>query len=493
MLVGVDIGTQSLKAAVADDTLAIKGAGFRSYRATFPAAGRAEQDPQLWERSLAPAIATALAEAGVAAQHVKGLAICGQLDGCIPVDATGEPQGPCLTWMDRRAGAELADIDKDSLHATTGIVPDASHLGAKIRWLKRHQDGAARYHQPVSYMVERLTGAFVIDHALASTSMLYDLRRQDYDAALLSAFGVARAELPSLARSGECAGKLTRAGAARTGLPEGIPVAVGTGDDFSTPLGAGMTEEGEVSVAIGTGEVVGALFADPVIDRDRLVETHAYPAGGYFVENPGWLAGGAVTWLRDLLGIADYEAFDAIAAGAPAGCDGVVFLPALTGAMAPEWIAEARGCFYGLTPAHGAPHLARAVLEGCGFAMRDVLARLSSLGAQPSSLKLLAGGSRSKVAAQLRADISGLPVMVQDHPHSSVRGAAMLAGVAAGIFADVKQAARHLRAPARSLMPDPGTSAALEESYQRYRQLFATVKSFVTSSASDHADHRQDH
>ena len=129
----------------------------------------------------------------------------------------------CLTWMDRRAGAELDDIDKDRLHAITGIIADASHLGAKIRWLKRHDGGAARYHQPVSYMVERLTGAFVIDHALASTSMLYDLTAQDYDAALLSAFGVTGSELPSLARSGECAGKLTQTGAALTGLPRRHP------------------------------------------------------------------------------------------------------------------------------------------------------------------------------------------------------------------------------------------------------------------------------
>ncbi|MGE0004085.1 MAG: FGGY-family carbohydrate kinase [Parvibaculaceae bacterium] len=493
MLVGVDIGTQSLKAAVTDDGLAMKGAGFRAYRPDFPGPGRAEQDPRLWERSLGPAIADALGAARADAHQVRGLAVCGQLDGCIPVDGRGEPSGPCLTWMDRRAGPELLDIDTDSLHAKTGIVPDASHLGAKIRWLKRHQDGAARYHQPVSHMVERLTGAFVIDHALASTSMLYDLRARDYDDALLSAFGVRRAELPSLAPSGECAGRLTAAGAALTGLPAGIPVAVGTGDDFSTPLGAGLTQAGEVSVAIGTGEVVGALFAEPVIDGGRLVETHAYPAGGYFVENPGWLAGGAVTWLRDLLGIADYEGFDATAALAPAGSDGVVFLPALTGTMAPEWIAAARGCFYGLTPAHGAQHLARALLEGCGFAMRDVLARLAELGARPTSIRLLAGGSRSALAAQLRADISGLPVLLAEHAHSSVLGAALLAGVATGIFPDVRQAAAQLAAPARSLMPDAAAGATLEQSYQRYRRLFAAVKSFVSSPCSDHADHRQDH
>ncbi len=492
MLVGVDIGTQSLKVAVTDSALALKGEASRSYRPAFPGPDRAEQDPRLWERSLGPAIAEALAKARTTARHVSGVAICGQLDGCIPVDGQGQLRGPCLTWMDRRAGAELTDIDTDHLHNVTGIIADASHLAAKIRWLKRHHGDArtARYHQPVSYMVERLTGAFVIDHALASTSMLYDLRARDYDETLLAAFGVTRTELPSIAESGDRAGKLTAAGANLTGLPAGIAVAVGTGDDFSTPLGAGLTEAGELSVAIGTGEVVGALFTEPVIDPGCLVETHAYPAGGYFVENPGWLAGGAVTWLKDLLGIPDYEHFDEVAGRAPAGADGLIFLPALTGAMAPEWIAEARGCFYGLTPAHGAPHLARALLEGLGFAMRDVVTRLKLLGARPKSLRLLAGGSRSRLSAQLRADIAALPVFLPQHSHSSVIGAAMLAGVASGTLTDLKQAATLLAPPTQCLTPNAAATAALDCSYERYRQLFAAVKSFVPTTRHHHVDHR---
>lgn len=492
MLVGVDIGTQSLKAVVTDVSLQLRGEASRPYRPSFPGPDRAEQDPRLWEAAIGPAISDALVAAGATARQASGLAICGQLDGCIPVDDRGDLRGPCLIWMDRRAGDELSDIDTGSLHAVTGIVPDASHLAAKIRWLKRHDDAApaARYHQPVSYMVERLTGAFVIDHALASTSMLYDLREFDYDPALLSAFGVARVELPVIAQAGDRAGTLTPDGAALTGLPAGTPVAVGTGDDFSTPLGAGLTEAGQVSVAIGTGEVVGALFARPVIDAGRLVETHAYPAGGYFVENPGWLAGGAVTWLKDLLRIADYDSFDAIAAAAPAGSDGLVFLPALTGAMSPEWIAQARGCFYGMTPAHGAAHLARSLLEGCGFAMRDVLDRLETLGARPSSLTLLAGGSRSRLWAQSRADIAGLPVRLPRHADSSVIGAAMLAGVASGAFTDIRQAALLVSPPAPCLTPDPAAAAMLDRSYRRYRQLFSAVKSIALQPCHDNADLR---
>lgn len=477
MLVGVDIGTQSLKVAVADPALIVRGEAHRSYSASFPAPDCAEQHPHLWEEALGPAIAEALAFAGIPAAQVTALAICGQLDGCIPVSAQGEALGPCLTWMDRRASAELADIDHDHVHGLTGIVPDASHLGAKIRWLKRQEgETAARYHQPVSYMLERLTGESIIDHALASTSMLYGLKARDYDPSLLSAFGVQRSELPRIAPADEMAGRLTRQGAALTGLAPGLPVAVGTGDDFSTPLGAGITEPGQVSVAIGTGEVVGALFADPIIDIQRLVETHAYPAGGYFVENPGWLAGGAVAWLKDLLRLTDFADFDAAAAKAPAGSDGLIFLPALTGAMAPEWIAGARGCFYGLTPAHGAPHLARAALEGCGFAMRDVLTRLTELGARPQHLTLLAGGARSRLWAQIRADIAQLPIALSAPTHGSVMGALMLAGVAERRFSHIHEAAALVAQPCEFVTPDPGVAAQLDHAYRRYRQLFAALK-----------------
>jgi xylulokinase len=480
MLIGVDIGTQSLKVAVTDPALALIGAAQRSYQPSFPAPGRAEQDPRAWEDALSPAIAEALAKAGCSPGKVSAIAICGQLDGCIAVDDSGAARGPCISWMDRRATQELDDVDTDHVHKLTGIVPDASHLAAKIRWLKRHDPEArrtARYHQPVSYMVECLTGEAVIDHALASTSMLYGLKTQAYEPALLAAFEVNMAELPAVAAASAQAGRLTSQGAALTGLPTGIPVAVGTGDDFSTPLGAGLVAPGQISVAIGTGEVVGALFTEPVIDEGRLVETHAYPAGGYFVENPGWLAGGAVAWLKRLLRIDDFAEIDRLAASVPVGSDGLIFLPALTGAMAPEWDADVRGCFYGLTPSHGAAHLARAMLEGCGFAMRDVLTRLETLGARPSSLTMLAGGARSRLWAQIRADIADLPATLPRHAHSSVIGAAMLAGVASGAFATLTEAARLLPPPQDQLLPDPTAGAKLDQSYQRYLALFAALKS----------------
>jgi xylulokinase len=366
MIIGVDIGTQSLKAVVTDRGLSPRGEASSPYQPHFPRPGWAEQDPALWERALAPTIAAALAQAGASADDVLGLGICGQLDGCVPVGVDGRALAPCIIWMDRRATGETSDIPGKLVRQRTGIVLDAGHMAAKVRWLKRNRaecGRSARFHQPVSYLVERLTGVFVMDHALASTTMVYALGKGEYDREILDLFEIDAAELPAIRDAAACAGRLHGAGAALTGLRPGTPVAVGTGDDFSTPLGAGLSDPGQVAVILGTGEVVGAIHPTPVIDDHDLVETHAYPGGAYFIENPGWLSGGALVWLASLLGVAHSVDLDALAAETSPGADGVTFLPALNGAMAPRWNPSGRGCYYGLTAAHGRGHLARAMLE----------------------------------------------------------------------------------------------------------------------------------
>lgn len=484
MIVGVDVGTQSLKAVVTDTALALRGRASQSYKPSFPQPGWAEQHPGLWERALGPAIAAALKEAGAGADQVEALGICGQLDGCVPVNDKGQAVGSCVIWIDRRAEEETASIPAERIRATGGLVLDASHMAAKIRWLKKQRDPSIRrFHQPVSYLVERLTGRTVMDHALASTSMIYSLSRRDYDSDLLGFFGIEARELPPLAEAAETAGGLTAQGAALTGLPAGIPVAVGTGDDFSTALGAGMIEPGPVMVALGTGEVVGAIHPIPVIDQESLVETHAYPGGAYLVENPGWLCGGALAWLKELLHLPDFATLDRLASEVPPGAEGLLFLPALTGAMAPEWVPGARGCFYGLTPAHGRGHWARALLEGCAFAMRDVIDRLAQMGLATDSILLLGGGARSRIWGQIRADLTGLPVQSPKETDSSPIGAAMLAAVAAGKIADLREAAALRRGARETLLPETGHKAAYDEAYDRYRRLFAALKPLYAPAA----------
>jgi xylulokinase len=475
LVIGIDLGTQSIKAVVCDEAMTLCGRYAVPCSTNYPGPDAAEQDPAAWLAALAPAVAGALAAANATPDDVAALGVTGQLDGCVAVDTDGAPVHPALIWQDRRAVAETAIADARALFELTGQVADPSHMAPKIRFLRARYPRAARFHQPVTFVVQRLTGEAVIDPALASTTMLLELATARWAPRLLDAFAISPDELPRIAPTTAIAGALTAEGARLTGLRVGTLVAVGTGDDFATPIGAGVVGPGPAICAIGTAEVAGAVSAAPVLDRaaaEPMLETHAYPTGAYYIENPGWMAGGAVRWAADLLGLVSDAALDTLAVAAPPGAGGVTFIPALVGAMTPVWRPHARGTLHGLAASHGRGHIARAVLEGLAFAARDVIDRLGALGLPAGRVLLLGGGSRSAVWAQLRADVLGVPHDVAASTDTCPIGAAMIAAVAAGIHPDLAAAAALAPPPARTF--EPGSAAAIaaaDSAYARYRAL----------------------
>lgn len=478
-VVGLDIGTQSLKAIVVDDDLNVRSQASIPYLPQFPRPGWAEQDPRLWLDALKPAIAGALKESGLRASDITALGVAGQLDGCIPTDAEGHALGPCLIWMDRRAETELADLDVKEIGRRTGLVADASHMAAKARWLMRHDEtsaGAGLWHQPVSFVVQALCGRAVMDHALASTTMLYNLEQRGYDPFLLDLFGIDPLSLCELAGAETPAGRLTQAGAALTGLPAGTLVAAGTGDDFANAIGAGVIQPGIVSCCLGTAEVVGAVSGKLVRDDAALLQTHGFLGNNYLIGNPGWSAGAALTWFSKTFSVATPAELSASAEEASPGCDGLAFLPALTGAMAPRWVAGARGVFSGITLAHGKPDFARAVLEGCAFAMRDVVDRLEALGVLADRIRLCGGGAKSRAWAEIRADLCQRPVEIAGYLDASPLGAALLAKVAAGHAHSVEELVRAMSKHLVTIEPNPANRDVYADAYERYRKLFDALE-----------------
>lgn len=483
-VLGIDIGTQSLKAVVLGEDLEVLGWGSRAYQPDFPRPGWAEQNPQLWLSALRPAIAEALGAAGLAGADIAAMAVCGQLDGAVPVDASNRPLGPAIIWMDRRAAPQLSGIDPELVYQRCGLVLDATHMGGKIAWMHAHlpqRNRVATWHQPVSFLVAALTGQRVMSRSLASTTMLHNLGGGDWDEQLLRLFHVTSAELPVLAEDTDPAGSLTPAGAALTGLPAGLAVAVGTGDDFSNPLGCGICRPGVVGVSLGTAETVAALHRHAVIDGQRLVETHAFPGGLYHIGNPGWLSGGALRWAAAMLGVPSAAELSALAAEAPPGCDGLIFIPALAGAMAPKWIAAARGSFVGLGVSHSRAHMARAVLEGTAFAMLDVIERFTAIGVATDRLRLMGGGARSGLWCDIRAAVSRRPADVLTATDASAIGAALLASVMSGLAPDVTAASSALRLKLREIAP--GRDDRYEGAYLRYRDAFAALEPIWSSTA----------
>jgi len=477
-VVGIDIGTQSLKAIVVNDELRPVGDGGVGYQQSFPRPGWAEQDPALWLSALRPAIGKALDAAGMTATDIKGIGVTGQLDGCVAVDEEGKPVAPCILWFDRRASEESGAVSSALVRARAGVVCDATHMAAKIAWMRRHAPAAASaalWHQPVSFVVAALCGRAVMDHALASTTMLYGLRERGYADDLLAAFGIDRKSLPEIDNATAKAGTLTGKGAELTGLEVGTSVAVGTGDDFANAIGSGVVDPGLLSCNLGTGEAVGAVAAEPLIDADGLVETHGFIGDRFYISNPGWLSGGAVEWFLETFDVDNPQSFSEQAASEPAGSNGLLFLPALSGAMAPRWVSGARGAFYGLTINHKRAACARAVLEGCAFAMRDVVDRLDAMGVRTDRIRLTGGGAQSRVWAQIRADVAQRPVEYGPDHDAAPLGAAILGAVAAGLAASASEAARTAARGYRICDPDPAKASVYQESHARYRRLFESL------------------
>ena len=318
--------------------------------------------------------------------------------------AAGGPLRPALIWSDRRAGAECgrvaADWERQGLRERTGCNLDPGHVAAKIAWLRAHEPEidrqASTYLLPGSWVAYQAAGELAVDPTNASSTGLLDSRRLAWCEEACAAFDVDPDRLGRLAPSDAVLGRLAPWLREAAGLSAGTEVVLGAGDEMAAVLGAGVIEPGEVCDVMGTAEPVCAVIGTPEVDPPAVVELHPHAMPDrWLLENPGWLSGGAYRWFRDELGGPEvaraaatgadvYELLNALALGAPPGADGVCWIPALSGAMAPEWNANARAGWFGLTAAHGRAHLARALLEGNALALRDVVEAIAASGHAPT-------------------------------------------------------------------------------------------------------------
>jgi xylulokinase len=487
-LIGVDVGSQSVKACVLDDEGRRHALHDAPCGLHHPASGWAEQDPRDWTRALAEAVRGACAEAGVTARDAVTLGLASQVDGVVAADERHQALRPAIIWMDRRAGRETAALataaGDEHLHQLTGLNPDSSHSGPKAMWLRANEPDvyrSARWLASVgAYLNGWLTGETVHDHANASSSLLYDLAQRGWSDELVQAAGLDARHLPGIVPAHAVIGTLRREAADQLGLAAGTQVVTGTGDDHGAALGAGAVGPGVLVDVTGTAEPVATPAAAVIIDDERLVETHAHAVDGtLLVENPGFVSGGSTRWLAEITGRSQGELFTE-AAQAPAGSDDVIFVPALSGSMAPRWDDDIRGCFARLGLGHGVPHLTRAVLEGCAYALRDIVDRLDALGAGGDEIRVVGGGARSALWLQIKADVTGRPVRRVLGDCATSTGAAMLAGVAAGAFPDLETAVEAcVELDPVPVLPDAGTSAIYGESYAAYRSLFDAVQTWT--------------
>jgi xylulokinase len=487
-LIGIDVGSQSVKGVLCDPDGSPCATAAYPCGMTHPASGWAEQDPAEWHTGVRAVVRTLVTTAAIDPSEVACLGLACQVDGVVPVDRKLRPLRPAIIWLDKRAvtqaGRLVGALGDDAVFRTTGLVADASHTAPKMMWLRDEEPDVFRESAlllaPAAYLLGRLTGRPLQDHANASSSLVYDVARRDWSEPLLEAAGLDTGMMAPIAASHEIAGPLLAEAAAETGLTTRCLAVVGTGDEHGAALGAGVVEPGLIADVTGTAEPVGTVAPELVLDSERLLETHAHALdGAILVENPGFVSGGSILWLANMLG-AQQPDIISWAAQAPAGADGVTFLPTLSGATAPRWNHRMRGTFHGLSVNHDRRHLSRAVIEGCVYALRDITTRLHAMGLPGAEIRVVGGGARSALWLQTKADVCGLPVRPVLGPEPTALGAAMLAAVGAGLYPDAGAAARQMALLGEQRHePEPDRRACYDEGYQRYRQLFDAVEAIT--------------
>ena len=502
LVVGVDVGSQGTCAEALELDGTLVASTYEPHALSYPHAGWAEQDPGQWTTALVATLARLREE--TAGREIVALSFGSQLDGLVAAGADGEPLHPALIWCDRRAGAECAAvaerIEPERLRALTGCNLDPGHVAPKIAWLARHEPevfgSAAAFLLPGSWVAWRASGTLAVDPSNASSMGLLDPRAREWDAEACEAFDVDPARLAPVRPPHAVLGPICDWLREATGLDGSTLVVLGAGDEMAATLGAGVVEPGVVCDVMGTAEPVCAVVAEPAHDPTGLVELHPHAdPDTWLLENPGWLSGGAYRWFRDELGGEEaarakasgadvYELLNALAQCAPPGAGGVMWLPALAGAMAPEWNANARAAWFGMTAAHGRAHLARALLEGNALALRDVIEAIAGAGHAPSDLVCVGGGAKGRLLLELRAHITGLPVCRPEDVETTARGAAMLAAAGAGLHPTVAGAARAMAGRRlEPVRPDEDLREVYDELHQRHLALYEALRPLFGESA----------
>ena len=491
LLIAVDVGTSGARAVAFDlDGQRLLEAR-RGYPTHSPHEGWAEQDGRAWRSAgigaLADLVARLAADGIGRARDVRAIGLTGQCPSVVLVDARGRPVSAGLIYRDNRAAREAEAIleryGARAIHARTGHIPSGFHIAPKLLWLRAHEpdafERAALALQPRDLVALALTGEVATDGTHAAATLVYDLRRGEWDRRLLGDLGLEPSLFPPVRPSSAVIGGLRAAVAGRTGLAAGLPVVIGGADSQACAFGAGVVAPGPVSEMAGSSTCLNAAVPAPLEVLPISHYPHVIP-GPFTTETGINTTGAAVAWLAGLLyggrsgrpSALDYARLDADALRIRPGADGVVALPVLGDGERTD--PDVRGAFAGLSLRHEGAVLARAVLEGVVFAIADQLDLLRAGGAAVAELRVSGGDTRLVSWTRIKADALGIPVRTVPGD-AAVSGVAMLAGLGAGVYRDPAEAIEQCVRLAPPVQPNPTTRGAYDEARAAYRELASSA------------------
>ena len=470
--VGLDVGTTSLKGIALDETGAVLALADAAYPLRTPRAGWAEQDPELWWQAAEGVLAQLRTRVGPPA----GIGLSGQMHGLVALDSVDRVIRPAILWNDQRTAAEVSEIEsvvgRERLIALTGNRALTGFTAPKLLWMRRAEPEnfarVARVMLPKDYVRLRLCGEWATDVSDASGTLLLDVARRRWSAEVLQALALDGSMLPPALEGPEVSGA----------TPEGVPVAAGAGDQAGGALGVGIARPGPLSVVLGTSGVVFAASETYEPDAEGRLHAfcHAVP-DTWHVMGVMLSAAGSLAWARDALAPgADFAELVATAAAWAPGVEGLTFLPYLAGERTPHPDPDARGAFAGLGLRHDRGALVRAVLEGVAFGLRDSLDLVTGVGVPASIGRVSGGGARSELWLKIVASVLELPLQRVAVQEGAAFGAALLGGVAAGIWDDAPTAIDACVQTESVIDPVPEWIEPYREAGERYRALYPALR-----------------
>ncbi len=502
-LIGIDVGTSGTKTAL----FAEDGAKLASHTAEYPLYqpqnGYAEQAPEDWWKATVEGLKAVVEKSGIDKADIAGIGLSGQMHGLVMLDENNQVIRKSIIWCDQRTAKECEEITErcglDTLMRITASPALTGFTASKILWVRNNEPESyakcRRIMLPKDYIRFMLTGVFATDVSDASGMQLLDIAKRDWSQEILDKLEIDGSMLGKVYESCEVTGTVSEAGSSATGIPVGVPVVGGAGDNAAAAVGCGVVRDGTAFTTIGTSGVVFAHTSQMSVDPSGRVHTFcsAVP-GAWHVMGVTQAAGLSLKWYTENFcdterieaerdGKNVYALLDEKAAGIPIGCDRLLYLPYLMGERTPHLDPNARGMFFGLSAMHTRSHLLRAVMEGVTYSLKDCLTIFGGLGVKVDSMMACGGGGSSKLWRHMLADVFGCTVKQCVSNEGGALGAALLAGVGAGVYGSVEEACDKVISVKGEQPADAGNIEKYAKFYELYAKLYPSVKQYCADLA----------
>ena len=485
LFIGLDIGTSATKCLLMNAAGAVLNIERASYPTSFPEPGWSEQDPELWWNAVCDCIPRLLE--GFDASQVVALGSCGQMHGLVVLDEKGEVIRPAILWNDSRTRYQVDYLNREvgvkTVASYTGNVAYTGFTAPKLLWLREEEpvnfSRIAKVMLPKDYVNLRLTGVASTDCTDASGTLLLDVRNRSWSRPMMSVCGLRECQLPQLFESWETVGEVLPETARQLGLPEGVRVCAGAGDNASAAVGTGAVGPGRCNIVMGTAGTIFMTTEGFLTDGRNRLHSFCSADGGFNLM--GCILTGAgcnAWWMDEILQASDYEAEKALVQGGRLGQNDVYFLPYLMGERTPHNDPRARAAFVGMRMDTSRADMTQAVLEGVAYALCDCLGAAREEEVEVLASTICGGGAKSPLWRAIVADVLGIPLQIPQTEQAPAFGAAMLAAVSAGLYPDVGECAHALvKVSPRMVMPNLKIRSLYQGHYDVWHSLYPALQS----------------